>query len=81
MRLLDKKKYSVEIQGDMCLWSFTVRATESDVQAWRRDGLRVFLVLATVPKWVVDIGFGKPYLLVVRAFRWTLNTLLGKPND
>jgi hypothetical protein len=65
-----KQKMLIEVRGKTKLWSFAFYADPQYLPEWEADGLQVFHLENTIPKWVVDIGMLRPWIWVQDAWRF-----------
>ena len=59
-----KKLYELPIKGRKKQWGFEVWLEEKHIKDYLEDGLQLDEIVASIPAWVVMIGFTTPYLWI-----------------
>jgi hypothetical protein len=59
-----KQTLSIHIKGKRHSWSFTFKGDPKHIEAWQADGLEVYEVVGSAPRWAVDIGLLRAFIFV-----------------
>jgi hypothetical protein len=66
------KKLTVFIKGKEHEWQFEFMGNPEHLDEWREDGLEVYEVGNSIPKWVADSGLTKLYCFLQDLFNFNL---------
>lgn len=58
---MSQKLLSITVKGNHKTWSFNFYHDTEHIEAWRNDGLEIYIIHNTVPLWIADAGLVKQW--------------------